>query len=110
MLKRAFFMRRKRWYHPKTTKLERILRRKWERAGVKVKTLLIINVLILKIIEEDRVFDPTNYLNKKEQYFANSESWKMTFEEELIQRKQYLTRKPIRHRKIYKFKRVFLPR
>ena len=110
VLKHAFFMRRKRWYHPKITKLERILRRKWERAGVKVKTLPIINVLILKIIEEDRAFDPTNYLNEKEQYFANLESWKMTFEEELIQRKPYLTRKPIRHRKIYKFKRVFLPR
>ena len=65
VLKHAFFMRRKRWYHPKITKLERILRRKWERAGVKVKTLPIINVLILKIIEEDRAFDPTNYLNKK---------------------------------------------
>ena len=33
----------------------------------------------------------------------------MTFEEELIQRKPYFTRKPIRHQKIYKFKRVFLP-
>ena len=110
VLKHAFFMRRKRWYHPKITKLERILRRKWERAGVKVKTLPIINVLILKIIEEDRAFDPTNYLNKKEQYFANLRSSKMTFEEELIQRKPYLTQKPIRHRKIYEFKRVFLPR
>ena len=57
-------MRCKRWYHSKITKLERILR-KWERAGVKVKTLPIINVLILKIIEEDRAFDPNNYLNKK---------------------------------------------
>ena len=110
VLKHAFFMRRKCWYHPKITKLERILRRNWERADVKVKTLPIINVLILKITEEDRAFDPTNYLNEKEQYSANSESWKMTFEEELIQRKPYLTRKPIRHRKIYKFKRVFLPR
>ena len=62
-------MHGKRWYHPKITKLERILRRKWERAGVKVKTLQIINVLILKTIEEDRTFDPTNYLNKKEQHF-----------------------------------------
>ena len=97
------------WYHPKITKLEKILRRKWEKAGVKVITLPKINVLILKIIEEDRTFDPTNYLNKKTM-FSNLESWKMTFEEELIQRKPYLTRKPIRHRKIYKFKRVFLPR
>ena len=105
-----FFMRRKRWYHPKFAKLERILRRKWEMAGAKIKTLPIINVFILKINEEDRAFDPNDYLNEKEQYFANLESWKMTFEEELIQRKPYLTRKPIRHQKIYKFKRVFLPR
>ena len=90
-------MRCKRWYHPNITKLERILRRKWEKAGVRVKTLPIINVLILKIIEEDWAVDPTNYLNEKEQYFANLESWKMTFEEEIIQRKPYLTRKPIRH-------------
>ena len=110
VLKHVFFMHSKRWYHPKITKLERILRRKWERAGVKVKTLPIINVLILKIIEEDRAFDPTNYLNKKEQYFVNLESWKKTFEEELIQRKPYLTRKPIRHQKNYKIKRIFLPR
>ena len=98
------------WYHPKITKLERILRRKWKRAGVKVKILPIINVLILKIIEEYRAFDPTNYLNEKEQYFANLESWKMTFQEELLQREPYLTRKPVRHRKTYKFKRVFLTR
>ena len=58
--------------------------------------------MILKITEEDRAFDPTNYLNEKEQYFANLESWKMTFEEELIQRKPHLTRKPRRYRKIYK--------
>ena len=74
VLKHAFFMRCKRWYHPKITKLERILRRNWERADVKVKTLPIINVLILKITEEDRAFDATNYLNEKEQCFANLES------------------------------------
>ena len=90
-------MRRRRWYHPKITKLERILRRKQEKAGVKVKNLPTVNVLILKIIVEDRAFDPTNYLNEKEQYFVNSESQKMTFEEELRQRKPYLTRKPITH-------------
>ena len=58
VLKHAFFLCRKRWYHPKITKLERILRRKWERAGVKVKTLPIINVLILKITEEDSAIRP----------------------------------------------------
>ena len=83
-------MRRKRWYQSRLTKLERILRRKWERAVARVKTLPIINVLILKITEEDRAFDPRNYLNEKEQYFANLESWKMTFEEDLIRRKPYL--------------------
>ena len=51
-------MRRKCWYHPKITKLERILRRNWERADVKVKTLPIINVLILKITEEDSAIRP----------------------------------------------------
>ena len=50
-------MRRKRWYHPKFTELEKILRRKCEMAGEKIKTLPIINVLILKINEEDRTFD-----------------------------------------------------
>ena len=77
-------MRLKRWYHPKLAKLEKTLRRKWEMAGATVKTLPIITVLILKINEEDRAFDPTDYLNEKEQYFANLESWKMTFEEDLI--------------------------
>ena len=56
VLKHAFFMRRKRWYHPKLTKLEKILRKKWGRAEAKVKTLPIINVMILKITEEDRAF------------------------------------------------------
>ena len=39
VLKHAFFMHCKRWYYPKITKLEGILRSKRERAGVKVKTL-----------------------------------------------------------------------
>ena len=69
VLKNVFFMRCKCWYHLKITKLERISR-KWERAGVKVKTLPIINVLILKIIEEDRTFGPTNYFNKKRTIFC----------------------------------------
>ena len=56
-MKHAFFMRRKRWYHRKFTELEKILRRKWEMAGEKIKTLPIINVLILKINEDDGTFD-----------------------------------------------------
>ena len=76
-----FFLRRNRWYHSKLTKLEETLRRKWERTGAKIKTLPIIDVLILKITEEDKAFDQTKYLNEKEQSFTNLESWKMAFEE-----------------------------
>ena len=76
-----FFLRRNRWYHSKLTKLEENLRRKWERTGAKIKTLPIIDVLILKITEEYKAFDQKKYLNEKEQSFTNLESWKMTFEE-----------------------------
>ena len=50
-------MHRKRWYHPKFTELQKILTRKWEIGGEKIKTLPIINVLILKINEDDGTFD-----------------------------------------------------
>ena len=56
-MKHAFFMHRKRWYHPKFTELQKILTRKWEIGGEKIKTLPIINVLILKINEDDGTFD-----------------------------------------------------
>ena len=65
------------WYHPKVAKLERVLRKKWKRENV--KDLPIINVLLKNIKEEKLAFDPTRYLNDKEQYFANLTNWKMNF-------------------------------
>ena len=49
--------------------LERILKKKWKRENV--KDLPIINVLLKNIKEEKLAFDPTRYLNDKEQHFAN---------------------------------------
>ena len=59
------------WYYPKLTKLERILRKKWKQIEKKVKTLpyiSIINIIIEKIKEEDAAFDPTLYLNDKNNF------------------------------------------
>ena len=83
------FMKVNRWYHPKKAKLERVLRKKRERENV--KDLPIINVLLRKIMEGELVFDPTNYLDDKEQYFSNLQSWKLNFE------KQYLEKYPFLH-------------
>ena len=94
------------WYYPKLTKLERILKKKWKENEKKVKTLLIINIIIKKIKKNDAAFNLIFYLNDKEQFFANLESWKLTFEEDYLNVHFYLLRKPIRHEKIYKFKRV----
>ena len=75
-----------------------------------VESLPLINIIIKKINENDAAFNPTVYLNDKEQFFANIESWKLTFEEEYLIEHPYLLREPIRHKRIYKFKRVWLPR
>ena len=56
------------WYYPKLTKLERILRKKWKQNEKKVKTLLLINIIIKKIKEEDAAFDPTLYLMIKNNF------------------------------------------
>ena len=42
----------KQWYHPKLTKLEKILRKKWGKERKKVKTLPIINLMLRNIREE----------------------------------------------------------
>ena len=68
------------WYDRKLNKLERFLRKKWKKMERVVKTLPIINVLLKKIKEDDAAFSPLRYLNEKEQYFSNLESWKLTFE------------------------------
>ena len=56
------------WYYPKLTKLERILQKKWKQNEKKVKTLLLINIIIKKIKEEDAAFDPTLYLMIKNNF------------------------------------------
>ena len=87
-------MKVKRWYHPKLAKLEKILRKKWEREQKKVKTLPIINIMLRNIREEVPAFNPVLYLEDKEQYFANLESWKLTFEDQLIERYPFLVSPP----------------
>ena len=86
------------------------LRKKWKKMERAVKTLPIINVLLMKIKEDDAVFIPLAYLNEKEQYFSNLESWKLTFEETYLNSHPYLLCESIRHKKIYRFKKVWLPR
>ena len=84
------------------TKLERFLWKKWKQRK-KVKTLSLINIIVKKIKKEDATFDSTLYLNDKEQFFANIESWKLTFEKDYLIEHPYLLREPIRHKKIYRF-------
>ena len=88
--------------------MERVLRKKWERENV--KDLPIINVLLRKIIEGELFFDPTNYLDDKEQYFLNLQSWKLNFEKQYLEKYSFLTRPPIRHKKIVRHQKVLLIR
>ena len=91
------FMKVNCWYRPKKAKLERVLRKKWERENI--KDLPIINVLLRKIIEGELVFNPTNYLDDKEQYFSNLQSWRLNFEKKYLEKYPFLPRPPIRHKK-----------
>ena len=102
------FMKVNRWYHPKKAKLERVLRKKQERENV--KDLPIINFLLRKIMEGELVFDPTNYLDDKEQYFSNLQSWKLNFEKQYLEKYPFLTRLPIRHKKIVRHQKTLLIR
>ena len=91
------FMKVNRRYHPKTAKLEKVLRKKWE----KTKHFPIINVLLRKIMEEDNAFNPKDYLGKdEEQYFQNLQRWKIVFEKLYLEKYPFLTRVPIRHKRI----------
>ena len=91
------FMKVNRRYHPKTAKLEKVLRKKWE----KTKDLPIINVLLRKIREGDNAFNPKDYLGKdEEQYFQNLQRWKIDFEKLYLEKYPFLTRVPIRHKRI----------
>lgn len=91
------FMKCKIWFHPKTAKLERVLRKKWE----KTKDLLIVNVLLKNIKEEDAAFDPPGYLTKdEEQYFKILQRWKTDFEKKYLEKYPFLIHPPMRHKKI----------
>ena len=90
------FMKVNRWSHPKTAKLENVLRE-----NEKTKDLPIINVLLRKISEGDNAFNPKDYLGKdEEQYFQNLQRWKIDFEKLYLEKYPFLTRTPIRHKKI----------
>ena len=98
-----------RWYYPKLVRLKKYLRKKWKRESV-AKQLPIINVLLRKIKERELEFDPTRYLEDEKQYFANLISWKENFEKELIEKYPFLTRSPIRHRKMIRHQKILLIR
>ena len=99
-----------RWYHPKVALLKkRHLRKKWKKESF-CKLLPIINIMFKKIEEEELVFNPIPYIEDEEQYFSNLISWKNNFEEQLLNKHPYLTRSPIRHRKIYRHVKVILIR
>ena len=92
----------------KKARLERVLRKKWEWENV--KDLPVINVLLRKIIEVEIVFDRTNYLNDKEQYFSNLQSWKLSFEKQYLEKYLFLTRTPIRRKRIVRHQKIWLIR
>ena len=75
-----------------------------------LQVVAIINVMFKKIEEEELVFNPIPYIEDEEQYFSNLVSWKNNFEEQLLNKHPYLTRSPIRHRKIYRHVKVILIR
>ena len=95
----AGFMKVNPWYHPKTAKLEKVLCKKFE----KTKDLTIINVLLRKIRKGDNAFNPKGYLRKdEEQYFQILQRWKIDFEKAYSEKYYpFLTRAPIRHKKIF---------
>ena len=98
-----------RWYHPKLAKLEKHFRRKWKKESL-CKNLPITNVLLRKIKEGELVFDPSRYLEDEEQYFANLTSWKENFEQQYLSKYPFLTRSPIRYKKIIRHEKVLLIR
>lgn len=98
-----------RWYCPKLVLLKKYLRKKWKRQSF-CQTLPIINVFVRKVDEEELVFNPIPYVEDEEQYFLNLQSWKKNFEKQLIDKYPFLTRSPIRHRKIYRHQKVLLIR
>ena len=98
-----------RWYFPQLALLKKYLRKKWKREDV-CKILPIINVFFRKADEGELAFDPSQHLEDKEQHFSNLQSWKANLEKQLIQQYPFLTRSPIRHRKIVRHQKILLIR
>ena len=68
-----------------------------------LQVVAIINVMFKKSEEEELVFNLFHTLKTRN---SNLISWKNNFEEQLLNEHAYLTRSPIRHRKIYRHVKV----
>ena len=59
------------------------------------------NKRLIKEHKGDNAFNPKDYLGKdEEQYFQNLQRWKIDFEKLYLEKYPFLTRAPIRHKKI----------
>ena len=68
----------------------------------KDKRLTYNQSFLRKIREGDNAFNPKDYLGKsEEQYFQILQRWKIDFEKTYLERYPFLTRAPIRHKKIW---------
>ena len=74
-------------YERKVVKLEKIIKRKWKRQT----SLTVINVLLRKIKEGDKAFDPTEYLEGgHKHFFQNLQEWKKNFEKSYLEQYPFL--------------------
>ena len=90
--------------YPKEAKLEKILRKKWEKA----KDLPLINVVLKTIKEEDKHFNPKGYLGEdEEKCFQILQEWKNNFEDSYLEKYPWLKRPPIKH-KVFRRKKIYL--
>ena len=61
-----------------------------------------LNIVLEKYEEADDFFNPTQFLEKfdNEKYFEHLVDWKEKNEKEYLEKKPWLNRVPIRHRKL----------
>ena len=96
------------WFYPKIYILEKYIRRKLR----KFKDLLTANVFLQKVKEKDNDFCPVSYLSDEENYFEKIERWKKDFENDYLKKYPHLKKKcgPVRHKKIYRHKKLIFLR
>ena len=83
-------------YHPKMAMLEKTIKKKWE----KTKDLPLVNVILKKIKEKDKYFNPIKYLEgDEEKYFELLQHWKTDFERDYLEKYPHLRPAPVRHKK-----------